>query len=96
MEKGCGDVFDTARDLKKHLRKHVTPVICPLSPGCEARKAEQADMREHLRVSHTQWARDHPEYGVEFGPFYCECGQEFSRSDNMTKHQNKGLCSRIA
>ncbi|KAI0170232.1 hypothetical protein BJ166DRAFT_190786 [Pestalotiopsis sp. NC0098] len=91
-EEECTEAFDTARDLKKHLRKHVTPVICPLWPGCDARKAEQADMREHLRVSHAQWAMDRPEYGVEFGPFTCKkCKAQFSRSDNLTKHRKNNV-----
>ncbi|KAF2997476.1 hypothetical protein E8E14_003879 [Neopestalotiopsis sp. 37M] len=89
----CPKRYGTGRDLKKHLRTHVMPVICPTFPACNIRTAEQADMREHLRVSHPEFARQHPEYGVEFGPFYCEkCPKKFSRSDNLTKHVNNNVC----
>ncbi|ETS75098.1 hypothetical protein PFICI_13582 [Pestalotiopsis fici W106-1] len=89
----CRKSYSTARDLKKHLRTHVFPVICPETDICDIRKAEQGDMREHLRVNHSDFALNHPEYGVDFGPFICpNCEKDYTRPDNLTKHLNKNVC----
>ncbi|KLU81184.1 hypothetical protein MAPG_00278 [Magnaporthiopsis poae ATCC 64411] len=94
----CGDPdcesgsYDTLRDFKaetsrKHMRTHLKPVICPLSPLCNGwRTAEQRDMIRHVRAHHPAWAARQP--NLPQGGFPCDlCKQVFTRKDNLRKHE---------
>ncbi|TLD28606.1 hypothetical protein PspLS_04266, partial [Pyricularia sp. CBS 133598] len=75
--------------LKKHLRSHVKPVLCPfrftqLTPMCYHQTAEQRDMKRHVRSTHHEWARIHNLLGPRIS---CDrCGAEFTREDNLLRH----------
>ncbi|KAK8034150.1 hypothetical protein PG993_009145 [Apiospora rasikravindrae] len=52
------------------------------------RGAEQKDVRRHVVAHHPEWARQN---GIkeEDEVFQCGCGMEFTRGDNLKKHQKK-------
>ncbi|KAK7963507.1 hypothetical protein PG988_010481 [Apiospora saccharicola] len=89
----CGKPFREKHKLKKHLRGHDKPVYCPYygeGPGdcIKGRGAEQKDVRRHVIAAHPDWAKQN---GIKDGDevFVCTCTKEFTREDNLRKHQRK-------
>ncbi|EHA49475.1 hypothetical protein MGG_00080 [Pyricularia oryzae 70-15] len=72
-----------------HLRVHVKPVVCPfmfspITPQCDRRTAGQGDMKRHVLAHHRAWAE---RKGLVDGEHVCpHCGDDFTRSDNLTRH----------
>ncbi|KAK8064149.1 hypothetical protein PG996_008801 [Apiospora saccharicola] len=89
----CGKAIREKHRLKKHLRGHDKPVYCPYygeGPGncIKGRGAEQKDVRRHVIAAHPDWAK---QYGIkeEDEVFACSCEKEFTREDNLKRHQKK-------
>ncbi|KAI6498100.1 hypothetical protein MCOR07_005664 [Pyricularia oryzae] len=89
---GSGDCTESCENrslLKKHLRVHVKPVVCPfmfspITPQCDRRTAGQGDMKRHVLAHHRAWAK---RKGLVDREHVCpHCGDGFTRSDNLTRH----------
>ncbi|KAK1598452.1 uncharacterized protein LY79DRAFT_288675 [Colletotrichum navitas] len=75
----CNNKFYDKQHELKHMKKHIKPLACK-SEGCEHRFAEQRDLGRHEQVYHS--SQKHL--------FKCdECLKDFTRSDNLTRHQKK-------
>ncbi|KAI8625487.1 hypothetical protein F5Y19DRAFT_479593 [Xylariaceae sp. FL1651] len=84
----CHHKYRTRRDLHKHLRTHIKPVLCPFK-GCPlGRTAEQRDMERHVKT-HNSAAWDHGSSALR-DEFQCrDCKQTFTREDNWKRHLKK-------
>ncbi|PLN83961.1 hypothetical protein BDW42DRAFT_163931 [Aspergillus taichungensis] len=77
----CPAAYGQKGRLRKHMRVHVRPVICP---WCETTGANQVDIRRHVELYHRERAL---ERWIVIGPFSCDqCPKEFTRKDNLQKH----------
>ncbi|KAK8100480.1 hypothetical protein PG999_010854 [Apiospora kogelbergensis] len=89
--KACTKAFKRKTELQKHLKTHDKPVYCPFYndphlPCDKGRAAEQRDMERHVVSHHRDWAKQN---GIVAEQVYCSCGEEFTREDNLRKHQTK-------
>ncbi|KAH6972612.1 hypothetical protein EDB80DRAFT_351012 [Ilyonectria destructans] len=75
--------YNLPSGLRKHARNHFKPVQCP---ECTEEKAEQNDMKDHVRIAHPSLAEA---LGIAGETLICpHCGAKFrnSREDNMSRH----------
>ena len=64
--------------------------MCEADKNCDHRTADQRDMDRHYWSHHKKFAE---KYGIHNPKEDCPtCGMEFTRSDNMTRHQNNHKC----
>ncbi|KAL6358772.1 hypothetical protein LRP88_08964 [Fusarium phalaenopsidis] len=85
----CGRLCRDRRDYKKHIKTHERPIRCEADENCNETKAEQRDMNRHYISAHKEYAAW---MGLLTEPFACDypdCGQTFTRHDNLLKHWNK-------
>jgi len=84
--KGCTKRRKDHVELKRHLRTHVRPVICPSPNGGgfvrKHRKAQPKDMDEHIKVDH------HGERTL-FRCEDCPPSRTFTRRDNLMRHRDE-------
>ncbi|KAL8387054.1 hypothetical protein RB595_010192 [Gaeumannomyces hyphopodioides] len=81
--------FDIPTDIRKHMKTHYKPVLCPFYSTCGYRGAEQKYVMRHVMTNHKYWAGRHiPGVTVTGEEFQCDiCGSWFMRSDNVLKHK---------
>ncbi|KAH7111015.1 hypothetical protein B0J13DRAFT_273818, partial [Dactylonectria estremocensis] len=75
--------YNIPSKLRKHARNHFKSVQCP---ECTIEKAEQKDMRDHVRIAHPSLAEA---LGIAGETLICpHCGAKISncREDNMSRH----------
>ncbi|KAH8847026.1 hypothetical protein MCOR27_009319 [Pyricularia oryzae] len=83
---GCAASCKNISSLRKHLKSHTRPVLCPyVSKGtCQHRTAEQRDMRRHVVSHHSLWAMLN---GIKSDVYDCsQCRIKFTRHDNWLRH----------
>jgi len=75
----CPKVYSKKYKLTKHQKRHAPPCKCPHHP-CTQAFSETRDLQRHINAKH-----------IRTQIFSCgECGKEFPRNDNMTRHVEKG------
>ncbi|KAL6860044.1 hypothetical protein ACO1O0_004069 [Amphichorda felina] len=85
----CGKSFPSQNGLSKHQKSHRKEVRCQANQFCKHVTADQRDMNRHYHSSHRMYAE---EYNIPDQSAVCNiCGKEFTREDNMLKHQ-KNIC----
>lgn len=84
-EATCPKTFPTKSDLRRHERKHRTPVCCPL-PACGKGHLDNRALARHL------WAK-HPEYAAQTGArserVRCTFCDYEGRQDNVVRHMKR-------
>ncbi|KAK8065087.1 hypothetical protein PG997_011834 [Apiospora hydei] len=86
----CLREMNTPRDMRKHLRDHIKPVLCPERTNkrapCYVQKAYPRDMDRHVDTHHTS------KKGVE-SKYKCKlCRKGFARKDHLKRHVDKAIC----
>jgi hypothetical protein len=74
----CYERRDSRSFLKRHLRNHIRPVLCPRrDQGCNERRGQAKEMKRHFN-SHL---------GILQERFSCDhCSKDCSRRDNLKRH----------
>lgn len=92
--KGCrsaGKSFNIPTTIRKHMKLHYRPVLCPFYPTCGYRGVEQKCLRRHVKVNHRGWAERNMPDAAGAGEIYtCDiCGGEFQRDDFVVRHRRR-------
>ncbi|KAL8296052.1 hypothetical protein RB601_000663 [Gaeumannomyces tritici] len=85
----AGKPFDIPTTIRKHMKTHYKPVLCPFYTTCGYRGAEQKYVRRHVMNHHKGWAeRNIPDAADTPEEFTCDiCGDSFKRPDYVHKHK---------
>lgn len=79
--------FSDRSSLKKHVRTHYKPVLCPARHdlACTTQIAEQRDMLRHVQSEHAVWAEEN---GFPLKMLSCpHCNKQIrAREDNLGRH----------
>lgn len=85
-------LIDTSICRRHHNRKHERPVGCEALSSCDTRTADPRDMNRHYWSAHKGWAKAN---NIPNEEKECpNCGEQFTRGDNMTRHLKGGKCRR--
>ncbi len=70
---------------RKHLKRHIMPVLCPEGDICSKRTAEQRDMKRHVQTEHQDYARRNGFPRIVTRCQYCDAAKV--REDNRARHE---------